>query len=108
MNFLVVHADGRHDEAYPLDKLHLLPKQVKGLADAEQCVALTNETEWCLSYHATGDLLWENNLGDLMDTWYMSNVSEEKLLQLWMLLIESEIEKIKQEDWIKGDPIYGV
>lgn len=108
MNYLVVHADGRHEEGYPLNQLHLLPQQVNGVADPEQCVALTNDTEWCLSYHATGDLLWENNLGDLMDTWYLSNVSEDKLVQLWSLLAEGEIEKIKLENWIKGDPIYGV
>ena len=107
MKYMIIHMNGRNTVNYPLDKLAKVMKELDKAQDIESCVALTHESEWCLSMHPEGYVLWENNMADLDECWYMEDVSEEKSIELWKMLAKGEVEEIKNEAWIEGDPIYG-
>ena len=108
MSYMVIHLDGSADAQYPLDQLPDLIRGLEGIDDIESCISLAHESEWCLSFHANGCLLWENAMGDLQDTWHLETVNQEKLLSLWGLLEAGKIDDIQKEAWLKGDPVYGL
>jgi hypothetical protein len=108
MAYMIIHVSGKNESNYPLDDLSIILSELEGSSDEEAYVALTHESEWCLSVNPFGLLMWENNFSELEDSWHMENITEEKVLKLWRLLAKGEIEKIQRKPWIKGDPIYGI
>ncbi|MGS2723395.1 hypothetical protein ACVBEJ_06585 [Porticoccus sp. GXU_MW_L64] len=108
MAYMVIHIEGNNEEAYPLEKLPTLYSELEGIEDAESYVALTHESEWCLSAYANGTLVWENNFSELDESWYMEGVPEQKVIELWSLLASGNIDLIKQQTWQLGDPVYGI
>ncbi len=108
MAYLVVHKSGNNESNYPPDKLDKLLSELDGVADVEAYVALTHESEWSLSINPFGLLVWENNFGELDDSWHMENVEKKQVLKLWRLLAEGKVDEIQNEQWIKGDPLYGI
>lgn len=64
-------------------------------------VALTHESEWCLSAFPGGLLVWENvEFGT--DPKHMRNVDREKVLELWCKLAEGDIDAVSSEPWLDG------
>lgn len=108
MAYMVIHLSGNNEESYPLERLGELLAELDGNEDEEAYVALTHESEWCLSANPFGLLMWENNFSDITESWYMENVSKEFIISLWSQLAIGEIEEVKQNAWMPGDPIYGV
>ncbi|MCJ8312064.1 MAG: hypothetical protein HRU38_03870 [Saccharospirillaceae bacterium] len=107
MKYMIIHMNGKHKVNYPLDQLAKVLSELDKAEDIESCVALTHDSEWCLSMHPEGYMLWENNLGELDECWFMEDVSAEKAIELWTLLAKGEIDVLKEEPWVAGDPIYG-
>lgn len=108
MSYMVIHKNESHSENYPLQDLANVLSELEGETDIEQYVALAHESDWCLSVSPNNIVVWENNLGDLTDTWYMRNVPQAKIISLWTLLAQGDIEEIKKENWVVGDPIFGI
>lgn len=103
---MVVHQSGETEIDYPLENLTTLLNELNGIEDEMAQVALTHQSDWCLSINPQGLLMWENNILPLEYCWYMEGVSQEKVVALWHLLAQGEIDKIKQENWIEGDPLF--
>lgn len=108
MSYMVIHKDKTHSENYPINQLANVLAELEGENDIEKYVALTHKSDWCLSVSPNKILVWENNLSDLSETWYMKDVPHSKILQLWTLLASGNIEEIKHEEWLLGDPIFGL
>ncbi len=108
MAYMVVHLAGNNEIEFPLDKLPILHSELNGIQDREAYVAVTHESEWCLSINPFGLLIWENNRSDLEGSWYQEEVSKDLVLDLWKLLSEGNIKEIQNQSWLKGDPIYGI
>ncbi len=105
---MVIHIDQSHSVDYPIDKFPKLLSELDGEIDIEKYVALTHESEWCLSVAPNNLLILNNNFDELDDSWYMENVANENIIKLWCLLAIGNVDKIKAEQWIYGDPIFGI
>lgn len=67
MAYMVIHLSGNNEESYPLERLGELLAELDGNEDEEAYVALTHESEWCLSANPFGLLMWENNFSDITE-----------------------------------------
>lgn len=63
-------------------------------------VAVTHESEWCISVSLSGAVVLEN-LED-GEPRHMKGVAENKILELWQLLAEGRLESIEKEPWLPG------
>src|SRR5215510_15217556 len=62
---------------------------------------LTHKNAWPISIHETGLVVWETI--DLEESpRHMVNVSREKALELWLLLVQGDLATIEQEPWQPG------
>lgn len=70
-------------------------------ADAEHGdVALTHESEWCISVSRSGYVTFENL--EQGEPRHMRGVSRDKILDLWARLARGDIESLETEAWIPG------
>lgn len=107
MPYKVIHINKESEIGFPVEKFSELYSELKGNTDKEAYVALTHDSDWCLSVNPFGLLMWENNFGPIEDSWYMENVGEKTVIKLWLLLAVGKIDEIKNQPWLKGDPLYG-
>ena len=68
--------------------------------DEHPDVSLTHESEWTLSAFPDGLVIWENAEEDVAR--HMHHVSRSKVLELWTMLSEGNIDAIESEPWIQG------
>jgi hypothetical protein len=63
-------------------------------------VALTHESEWCLSAFEGGLLVWENlQRGEPR---HMRDVPRDKVLKLWLALSRGDLSAVEKESWLPG------
>ena len=67
-------------------------------------VALSHESEWCISVFSSGRVVFEN-LETGEGPWHLTNKSPADALQLWKLLATGQIAELKKQSWLPG---YGV
>lgn len=63
-------------------------------------VAVTHESEWCISVSLSGCVVLENL--EQGEPRHMSGLSEQKILTLLALLAEGDIARLEQEAWLPG------
>jgi hypothetical protein len=63
-------------------------------------VALTHESEWCLSAFEGGLLVWENL--ERGEPRHMRDVPRDKVLRLWLALSRGDLSAIEKEPWLPG------
>jgi len=61
-------------------------------------VGVTGDGEWDPSVNLGGRVIWENLEGN--SPRHMDGVSDEKVVELWNLLADGNLEPIEQEPWI--------
>ena len=71
-----------------------------GEDDEHPSVSLTHDSEWSMSAFPDGLVIWENAEEDVAR--HMLHVSRSKVLDLWTLLSDGQIETIEKEPWIQG------
>lgn len=69
--------------------------------DEHPDVALTHESEWCLSAFPGGLLVWENVEED-DEPRHMRNVARADVRRLWLALAAGDLETIEAEPWLPG------
>lgn len=65
-------------------------------------VAVTHESEWCISVSRGGTAILEH-LEDGGER-FLIGLSDSKILSLWTLLAAGDIDSIHQEPWVLGYP----
>lgn len=64
-------------------------------------VALTHESEWCISFFGSGLAVFENvETGE--GPWHMPSIPSSAALELWRTLACGEIEQLKKWPWVPG------
>lgn len=63
-------------------------------------VAVTHESEWCISVLLASTVVLENL--EHGEPRHMKGVSKSKALELWCLLAEGMLTSIEQENWLPG------
>lgn len=70
-------------------------------ADHEhKSVSVTHESEWCLSAHRGGYIVFENL--EEGEPRHMTDVPSEKIVALWHLLADGDLDALESEPWRPG------
>jgi hypothetical protein len=86
----------------PLDRLKALLKELDDRQEDTEhgSVALTHESEWCLSVSRGGYVIFEH-LKDGGER-HMTSISPEEVLRMWRLLAAGNIAELERLPWIPG------
>lgn len=96
-----VHSRWGGDEAQPsVDRLRAILAELDANDAEHPDVALTHESEWCLSAFPSGLLIWENL--EQGEPRHMNGVSRERVLELWMKLAQGQLDCLEAEPWLPG------
>ena len=101
MAYWVNHLMGESSIDFPLESLPALYDELSNSDSENTDVALTHESEWCLSAFASGLLVWENVAGE-GEPKHLKRVAKEKVIELWALLSKGSISDIDNEQWLPG------
>ena len=74
--------------------------ELQAVDDEHPCVALSHESEWCLSAYPCGLLVFENL--EEGEPRHLDDVSGERVLALWTLLAQGRLSELEREPWIPG------
>ncbi len=89
------------DESEPsVDRLRAILAELDANDDEHLDVALTHESEWCLSAFPSGLVIWENL--EENESRHLNGVSRERVLDLWLKLAQGQLDDIEAEQWLPG------
>lgn len=100
MAFHVRSRWGGDEEEASVDRMRVLLGELDADDDEHPDVALTHESEWCLSAFPSGLLIWENLEED--EPRHMNGISRERVLALWIKLAQGHFVDIEAEPWLPG------
>ena len=102
MAFHITHRNGAMEHDPPVSSFVELLREVNAPPrDPEHPdVSVTHESEWCISVFREGYATFENleSGGER----HMRGLSEKKILELWGLLAQGDIQAIESEPWRPG------
>jgi hypothetical protein len=100
--FGVLHMDGSGENDPPIESLSALYDELL-LADIEHpdVSVIHDESGWCLSAYRDGGLIF-GQLGASNTERHLTGVSKQRVLELWKLLINGQIELLLTEPWKSG------
>ncbi len=100
MAFHITHTNGAMESSPPLTVLPRLLDEL-ATADAEHSdVALTHESEWCISVSRSGYVVLEHL--EEGERRHMRDLPREKILDLLSRLARGELATIQTESWSPG------
>lgn len=102
---MTFHVDRRHGGSISspsAEEIDEVLAKLDGPEDDEHPdVALTHESEWCLSAFPGGLLVWENvEEGD--EPRHMRDIPRHEVRRLWHALAAGDIETVDAEPWLPG------
>jgi hypothetical protein len=101
MSFHVTHRTGDMERVSYSAFPELLKELDADLEDIEHAsVSVTHESEWCLSALRGGYITFENL--EEGEPRHMSGLSPEKIVSLWRLLAEGNLDALESEPWQPG------
>jgi hypothetical protein len=100
MAFHITHSDGSMGSCPPLSVLPSLLDELLLADDEHGNIALTHESEWCISVSPSGHVLFENL--EQGEPRHLRQASREKILDLWARLARGDIESLETEAWVPG------
>jgi len=97
----IIHMDGSGEDNPSLESLtHLYDELASsGITDGDVAV-IHDDTGWCLSAHRDGRLVFEH-LGNGGER-HMIPIPKERVLELWLRLIDGDIDGLLTEPWTPG------
>ena len=100
--FGILHMDGSGENDPPIESLPKLYDELL-VADVEHpdVSVIHDGTGWCMSAYRGGGLVF-GKLGDPSSERHMTGVERERVLELWKLLINGEIDRLLLEPWKPG------
>lgn len=99
--FSIIHWDGSSETAPELDSLGALFDELLSADREHGDVAVVHEESgWTISAHRDGRLVCENlsSGGER----HMKGVSKDRVIDLWRLLANGEVEALLREPWASG------
>ena len=100
MAYHVTHANAAMESSSPLSALPALLDEL-AMADAEHGnIALTHESEWCISVSRSGRVTLEHL--EEGSPQHMRGVPRQKLLDLLARLAHGEVASVRAEPWRPG------
>lgn len=101
--YSVMHRWDNEDKAFPVERFpELLLELAEGDDEEHPAAAVRHESEWCLSYYTSRDLIWENVERSEIEPRHMKDVPPGEVLRLWELLSRGELGEIEQQPWLAG------
>jgi len=102
MSYSITHRNGSMDSDPPLSTLPALLAELRERPDDAEhgSVALTHESEWCLSVSRGGYVIFEN-LEDGGER-HLRGVSDAQVLLMWEDLAAGRIAKLYEHPWKPG------
>lgn len=102
MSYSITHRYGNMDSKPSLSALPALLAELRERSDDTEhgSVALTHESEWCMSVSLSGHVIFEN-LEDGGER-HLTGVSDAQVLQMWEDLAAGRIEKLQELPWNIG------
>lgn len=102
MSYFITHRYGSMDREPPLVALRSLLAELNDRPeDSEHAsVALTHESEWCMSVSRGGYVIFENL--EAGGARHMKNVPEAEILRMWEQLAAGEIAQLEALPWLLG------
>jgi hypothetical protein len=101
MAFRTTNRWGAIERDPPIERLRELLQSLDIEDKEHPDVALTHESQWCLSAYPSGLLVWENDEANIAPR-HMKGVSREKVLGLWLKLVQGDIAAMEAETWLPG------
>jgi hypothetical protein len=102
MSFTITHRYGSMDRDPPLDQLPTLLAELDDRPEDTEhgSVALTHESEWCLSVARGGYVILEHleNGGER----HMRSVQTDDIIRMWQLLASGRIADLEAMAWVLG------
>jgi hypothetical protein len=102
MSFILTHRYGAQERSSSTSLLSALLRELDDQKDDTEhgSVAVTHESEWCMSVSRGGYVTFEHLEG--CGKRHMRGISEAKILELWGLLAAGDIASIQKEPWKPG------
>ncbi len=100
MAFHVSSRWGGHEADPSVDRMRAILVELGANDDEHQDVALTHDSEWCLSAFPSGLLIWENL--EQGEPRHMNGITRERVLALWLKLAQGQLDYIEAEPWLAG------
>src|SRR4051812_24625789 len=102
MSYSITHRYGNMDSEPPLSALPALLAELCDRPDDTEhgSVALTHETEWCMSVSRGGYVIFEN-LEDGGER-HLTGIADAQVLQMWEDLAAGRIAKLQELPWKLG------
>lgn len=102
MNFRTSDTNGQGEQNPHLSRLSILYAEMLEATPEHGDVAVTNtDLGWHISAHRGGQVIIAES-GKRGTARHMFPVSKEKVIQLWKMLIDGQIEKLQAEPWKPG------
>jgi len=102
MKFRIRHSEGHGESDPSVSKLPELYDELYSATPEHGDVAVTNvELGWRISAHRGGTVILAQS-GKQGSARHMAPVSKDKVLQLWGMLIEGQIDRVLTEPWKSG------
>ena len=102
MAFHIIHRFGNMDGPQDIADLRDLLSELEEDPEDEEhtSVAVSHESEWCLSAFHGGYVIFEHleNGGER----HMRGISDDQIIQLWTCLAMGDIQTIEQASWTPG------
>jgi len=99
--FNVMHSDGTGEVNPPVESLSDLYDELSAADREHGDVSVAHEESgWCLSAHRDGRVVLEH-LRDGRPR-HMIPVAKEQVIQLWIRLVDGDVEAILSEPWKEG------
>ena len=103
MTYFAHDRSGAMETNPPIERLRELLQSLDAEDYEHPDVALTHDSEWCLSAYRSGLLVWENlNEAGSFSAWHMTFVPREKVLELWLKLAQGDLAAVQAEPWLPG------
>ena len=104
MAFHVTHRDGAMDSDPPISSLSALLRELDDRPEEieHSAVALSHESEWCITVMCGGYVIFEHLESDAGGARHMRDVPDAKIIDLWSRLAQGDIATIESEPWRSG------
>ena len=106
MSYIAITLDSDILE-YPPEKFPELINEVKKSYNPEDYVSIKHESGWIMSLYSDGYLVFEDPEKKLGTSRYLSQPTDEKVLELWQLLALGHFKELDRISWLDGNPVYG-
>ncbi len=102
MGYVVTHRNGEMEDGYPVDQIGRLYDELLKADSEHPDVAVTHESEWCLTVLKSGFLVLENL--EKGEPKHVGPVNRDEAIELMMALANGLVDDLHVVLWRPGYP----